>query len=35
LLDPNARKRGQAERAADKIRDRFGHDAILKGRALR
>jgi len=35
LLDPNARKRGQAERAADKIRDRFGHAAILKGRALR
>ncbi|MEM6372063.1 MAG: DNA polymerase IV [Pseudomonadota bacterium] len=35
LLDPDARKRGQAERAADAIRDRFGHDAILKGRALR
>ena len=35
LLDPDAHKRGQAERAADAIRDRFGHDAILKGRALR
>ncbi|WP_299727579.1 DNA polymerase IV [uncultured Tateyamaria sp.] len=35
LLDPDARKRGQAERAADAIRDRFGHNAILKGRALR
>jgi len=35
MLDPGARKRGQAERAADAIRDRFGHDAILKGRALR
>lgn len=35
LLDPDARKRGQAERAADSIRDRFGSNAILKGRALR
>ncbi|MEL6452303.1 MAG: DNA polymerase IV [Pseudomonadota bacterium] len=35
LLDPDARKRGQAERAADAIRDRFGTNAILKGRALR
>lgn len=35
LLDPDARKRGQAERAADAIRDRFGSNAILKGRALR
>ncbi|MEQ3708690.1 MAG: DNA polymerase IV [Tateyamaria sp.] len=35
LLDPDAHKRGQAERAADAIRDRFGHDAIMKGRALR
>lgn len=35
LLDPDARKRGQAERAADAIRDKFGHNAILKGRALR
>ncbi|MEX0312060.1 MAG: DNA polymerase IV [Tateyamaria sp.] len=35
LLDPDARKRGDAERAADRIRDRFGKDAIVKGRALR
>ncbi len=35
LLDPDARKRGQAERAADAIRNRFGHNAILKGRSLR
>ncbi|MCV3270332.1 DNA polymerase IV [Roseobacter sinensis] len=35
LLDPQAAQRGKAERAADEIRARFGHDAILKGRALR
>ena len=35
LLDPDAPKRANAERAADKIRARFGEDAILKGRALR
>jgi len=35
LLDPNATKRAEAERAADAIRERFGKDAILKGRALR
>ena len=35
LLDPGAAKRADAERAADKIRERFGHDAIIKGRALR
>jgi len=35
LLDPQARRRGQAERATDSIRDRFGADAIVKGRALR
>ncbi len=35
LLDPDAAKRGQAERAADAIRDRFGAEAIIKGRALR
>jgi DNA polymerase-4 len=35
LLDPGARQRSQAERATDKIRERFGSDAILKGRALR
>jgi len=35
LLDPNAGKRAEAERAADAIRKKFGKDAILKGRALR
>ncbi|MBU2992090.1 DNA polymerase IV [Octadecabacter sp. 1_MG-2023] len=35
LLDPNAGKRAEAERAADAIREKFGKDAILKGRALR
>ncbi|KQI70318.1 DNA polymerase IV [Loktanella sp. 3ANDIMAR09] len=35
LLDPGAAKRTQAERAADKIRARFGAEAIIKGRALR
>lgn len=35
LLDPGAGKRAAAERAADRIRARFGADAIIKGRALR
>lgn len=35
LLDPDAEKRGRAERAADKIRARYGKDAIIKGRSLR
>ncbi|MEO1365119.1 MAG: DNA polymerase IV, partial [Pseudomonadota bacterium] len=35
LLDPDAQKRGEAERATDAIRARFGSDAIMKGRALR
>lgn len=35
LLDPQAIQRGQAERATDEIRARFGPDAILKGRSLR
>ncbi len=35
LLDPGAQKRADAERATDKIRERFGKDAIIKGRALR
>ena len=35
LLDPDAAKRGAAERAADSIRAKFGKDAIIKGRALR
>ncbi|WP_420862137.1 DNA polymerase IV [Algirhabdus cladophorae] len=35
LLDPDANRRAKAERATDKIREKFGSDAILKGRALR
>ena len=35
LLDPKAGQRANAERAADKIRAKFGDGAILKGRALR
>lgn len=35
LLDPTARKRGDAERATDRIRQKFGAEAIVKGRALR
>jgi len=35
LLDQNAARRGEAERATDRIRARFGANAILKGRSLR
>lgn len=35
LLDPDAGKRAKAEEAADKIRQKFGKEAIIKGRALR
>ena len=35
LLDPDATRRAEAERATDAIRQRFGKDAIRKGRALR
>ena len=35
LLDPDAGRRTDAERAADLIRKKFGKDAIIKGRALR
>ena len=35
LLDPQAAQRRKAERATDAIRERFGSDAILKGRAMR
>jgi DNA polymerase-4 len=35
LLDTNAPKRSAAEQATDKIRAKFGKDAIIKGRALR
>lgn len=35
LLDPGARQRSGAERATDAIREKFGSDAIRKGRSLR
>ena len=35
LLDPQASRRNQAERATDDIRRKFGQNAIRKGRALR
>lgn len=35
LLEQDAAKRAKAERATDAIRERFGKDAIRKGRALR
>lgn len=35
LLDPGADTRSAAERATDRIRDRFGKSAIIKGRSLR
>lgn len=35
FLDPKAAQRRKAERATDKIRARFGSEAILKGRAMR
>jgi DNA polymerase IV len=35
LLDPGAARRAEAERAVDRVRARFGPDAIVKGRALR
>ncbi len=35
LLDPQARQRAEAERASDSIRERFGPEAIIKGRSLR
>jgi DNA polymerase-4 len=35
LLDPAAARRAEAERATDRIRARFGPDAIFRGRALR
>ena len=35
LLDPNAANRTKTERATDTIRDKFGSDAIVKGRSLR
>ena len=35
LLDPGASKRADAERATDAIREKYGEEAIVKGRALR
>lgn len=35
LLDPSAMRRGQAERATDKARAKFGKDAVLKGREFK
>lgn len=35
LLDPGAVRRSDAERAADRIKAKFGADSIIKGRALR
>ena len=35
LLDPDQKTREQAERATDAIRERFGSEAILKGRSLK
>ena len=35
LLDPDATRRAALERAADKIKEKFGDAAILKGRSLR
>lgn len=35
LLDPSAYKRGVAERASDKAREKFGKSAVIRGRELR
>lgn len=35
LLDPEAKRREGTERVTDKIRERFGKSAIIKGRSLR
>lgn len=35
LLDPTALKRGMAERATDKAREKFGADAVMTGRKFR
>lgn len=35
MLDPAATRRATAERAMDKVRARFGADAIIKGRGIR
>jgi DNA polymerase-4 len=35
MLDPAATRRAEAERAMDRVRARFGADAIVKGRGIR
>lgn len=35
MLDPQSAKRGQAERATDKAREKFGSNAIVTGRSFR
>lgn len=35
MLDPEATRRANAERAMDRVRARFGTDAIIKGRGLK
>lgn len=35
LLDPNAARRAEAERAMDRLRARFGPESVVKGRSLR
>ena len=35
LLDPSAVKRGIAERASDKAREKFGKDAVMTGRGFK
>ncbi len=35
LGDPTLKRRASAERAMDALRDRFGNDAVVKGRGLR
>ena len=35
MLDPLSARRGQAERASDKAREKFGTDAIVTGRGFR
>lgn len=34
MLDPKATRRAEAERAMDRVRARFGSDAIIKGRGI-
>ena len=35
MLDPKATRRAEAERAMDRVRARFGSDAIIKGRGIK